>query len=218
VAIVGSEIKGPAIDAETEPGIRSGASMIGGNRDAKRCVVVLFPPLDADEKTAARADEWKRAAGDSAWVAISTRFTRHPFTRKSPPNYAERSHMLLGRTVDQGRVRDVISMLDTYKQEFAKGTKVNQWSLAGQNQAAVIAAYAALLTPPVNEVILVDPPTSHLSGPHFPGILRVLDIPDALGLLAPRPLTILGDDPAFDRTAEIYRLAGAADKLKRVKK
>jgi hypothetical protein len=44
----------------------------------------------------------------------------------------------------------------------------------------------------------------------------LLDIPDTLGLLAPTPLTIIGGmDPAFDRTAEIYRLAGAADKLKR---
>jgi hypothetical protein len=47
-------------------------------------------------------------------------------------------------------------------------------------------------------------------------VLRVLDIPEALGLLAPMPLTIIGgNDQAFDRTAEIYRLAGAAEKLKR---
>jgi hypothetical protein len=47
-------------------------------------------------------------------------------------------------------------------------------------------------------------------------VLRVLDIPEALGLLAPTPFTIIdGLDPAFDRTAENYRLAGAADKLTR---
>jgi hypothetical protein len=67
-------------------------------------------------------------------------------------------------------------------------------------------------------VVLVLPPTSHMQGPHFPGILRTVDIPEALGLLAPRPLTIVGDDPAFDRTAEIYRLAGAAEKLRRLPK
>jgi hypothetical protein len=55
-----------------------------------------------------------------------------------------------------------------------------------------------------------------MQGPHFPGILRAVDIPEVLGLLAPRPLTIVGDDPAFDRTAEIYRLAGAEGKLKRL--
>jgi hypothetical protein len=47
-------------------------------------------------------------------------------------------------------------------------------------------------------------------------VLRVLDIPDALGLLAPRRLTLVNaKDKAFDRTAEIYRLAGAADRLQR---
>ena len=44
-------------------------------------------------------------------------------------------------------------------------------------------------------------------------MLRVADIPDALGLLAPRPLTIHSNDAAFDRTAEIYKRAGAADKF-----
>jgi hypothetical protein len=39
--------------------------------------------------------------------------------------------------------------------------------------------------------------------------MRVLDIPDALGLLAPRPLRITGGEgKAFDGTAEIYKLAG----------
>jgi hypothetical protein len=54
-----------------------------------------------------------------------------------------------------------------------------------------------------------------MEGPYFLNVLRVLDIPEALGLLAPNvKLTIIGGkDAAFDRTAEIYRLAGAADKL-----
>jgi len=39
---------------------------------------------------------------------------------------------------------------------------------------------------------------------------------EALGLLAPRPLTLINaKDKAFDRTAEIYKLAGAADKFQR---
>lgn len=59
-----------------------------------------------------------------------------------------------------------------------------------------------------------SPPKSPKEGPYFLGVLRVLDIPDALGLLAPRKLTIIGGrDPVFDRTEEIYRRAGAADKL-----
>ncbi len=67
--------------------------------------------------------------------------------------------------------------------------------------------------------MIVDPPTSHRDGPHFLGITRVLDIPEALGLLAPNiKLTLVGKsakDKAFDRTAAIYEAAGAKDKFTR---
>ena len=50
-------------------------------------------------------------------------------------------------------------------------------------------------------------------------LLRVLDIPEALGLLAPDiKLTLVGKsakDKAFDRTEAIYAAAGAKDKFKR---
>jgi hypothetical protein len=65
-------------------------------------------------------------------------------------------------------------------------------------------------------VILVDPPSSHREGPIFLNVLRVLDIPEALGILAPTPLTLVNaKDKAFDRTAEIYKRAGAEGKFQR---
>ncbi len=56
-----------------------------------------------------------------------------------------------------------------------------------------------------------------MEGPYFLNVLRAGDIPEALGLLAPNvKLTLIGArDPAFDRTAAIYKAAGAADKLVR---
>jgi hypothetical protein len=84
----------------------------------------------------------------------------------------------------------------------------------GQGEAGILAAYAALLRPSIRSVTIVDPPVSHRTGPLFLGVLKICDIPDALGALAPRPLTLINaKDPAFDRTAELYRIAGAADKL-----
>ena len=67
------------------------------------------------------------------------------------------------------------------------------------------------------EVVLIDPPTSHKDGPIFLNVLRVLDIPEALGMLAPDvKLTIInGKDKAFDRTEQLYKLAGAEDKFNR---
>jgi dienelactone hydrolase len=131
---------------------------------------------------------------------------RSGWTRKNPPNTVERSMALLGMTADSGRVWDILQAIR------ASGKPV---ALTGRGQAGILAAYAALYEPLITSVTLVDPPASHREGPHFLGVLKVLDIPDALGLLAPRPLTIVGDKPAFDRTAEIYRLAGASDKITR---
>jgi hypothetical protein len=116
------------------------------------------------------------------------------------------------------RVRDSIAMQRLKLSWDGYDRELHRPRVMGAGSSGIIAAYAALFDPSIREVIVVDPPQSHVDGPHFLGVLKVLDIPDALGLLAPRPLTIIGDDPAFDRTAEIYRLAGASDKLKRVKK
>ena len=61
------------------------------------------------------------------------------------------------------------------------------WRIAGSRQAGIIAAYAALFEPAVAEVMVVDPLASHRDGPIFLNVLRVLDVPAAIGLLAPRP-------------------------------
>jgi cephalosporin-C deacetylase-like acetyl esterase len=136
---------------------------------------------------------------------------RFAWTEKSPPNYVERTHALLGLTVDEGRVWDVAAVLRRLH-EVSNGK--TQWRVVGRGQAGILAAYAALFEPSISEVIVVDPPVSHREGPIFLNVLRVLDVPEALGLLAPRRLTLVNaKDKAFDRTAEIYKRAGAADKL-----
>ena len=51
---------------------------------------------------------------------------------------------------------------------------------------------------------------------------RVVEVGPGLGSLtlalceAPKPLTIYSDDKAFERTAEIYKRAGAANKFKQL--
>ena len=65
-----------------------------------------------NENEAGTTPEWvkKITTADRAVVLCEPRgigATR--WTRKDPPNYVERSHVLLGRTVDAGRVWDVIA-------------------------------------------------------------------------------------------------------------
>jgi hypothetical protein len=86
----------------------------------------------------------------------------------------------------------------------------------GKGQAAVLGDFVALFEPGGARVVVVDPPDSHCQGPIFLNVLRARDIPDALEMLAPRPL-VLGDAPdrVLDRTQEVYRIAGAGDKCRR---
>ena len=139
---------------------------------------------------------------------------RGQWTHKSPPNTVERSLALLGQTVDTGRVRDIINVAQVCKDDTI-GTPFGR--LVGRGQAGILAAYAALYVPSVKEVVIIDPPASHRDGPTFLNVLRVLDIPEALGMLAPHvKLTLInGKDKAFDRTAQLYKIAGAEDKFER---
>ncbi|MCI0737861.1 MAG: hypothetical protein L0Y72_02370, partial [Gemmataceae bacterium] len=182
------------------PGLKSRRSLLLPNRsDDTERIERLAKPFLPDEDVF----DFLRSRGSTllAW------------TTKSPPNYVERAHALLGRTVDVGRTWDICAMVNYCASEVSPKSN---WRLVGEGESGILAAYAALFEPSIKEVVVIDPPKSHKEGPHFLNVLRVLDIPEALGLLAPTPLTIIGgNDPAFDRTAEIYRLAGAADKLKR---
>jgi dienelactone hydrolase len=150
---------------------------------------------------------------------LNSRFDTR-WARKSPPNYVERSQALVGHTLDELKMWHFISNLNLLDDGRIEPFKLRPgWTVVGKGHTGILAAYAALFEPSIKEVIVIDPPKSHKEGPHFLGVLNVIDIPEALGLLAPTPLTIVGgDDAAFECTAEIYRRAGAANKLKRVKK
>jgi hypothetical protein len=174
----------------------------------------LLVLLNEDEDEGKGLPAWaKDLAGKREVQLLSPRGVgKNRWTRRSPPNYVERSHALLGRTVDQGRVHDAVVAVRWL--QAARTRK--SWAVAGRGPAGVLAAYAALLEPSISEVVAVDPPASHRSGPYLLGVLRVLDVPEALGLLAPRPLTLIGAaDKAFERTGRIYKAAGASGRLKR---
>jgi dienelactone hydrolase len=216
----GKTVWGPSFEVITEPEMRGGITMPGGPRKTYR--KGIFEPLPnrgslTKRQTELLVREHDERVGDGFTIGGALRGFNHWWTEKSPPNYVERSHLLLGRTVDQGRVRDVIALMGNVEEDSRATNKGPiDWKVVGVGENGIIAAYAALFEPSIKEVVVIDPPKSHKEGPYFLNVMRVLDIPEALGLLAPTPLTIVGgDDTAFARTAEIYRLAGAADKLKR---
>ena len=176
-------------------------------------VLVLLNPDDDHVKEAAF---WRKRYPDDTLIVIYPRGGGpYRWSRKNPPNTIERSLALLGQTVDSGRVWDAV--VGAF---LGIGLPVR---VVGKGSAGAIGAYAAFFAtsregkPLIEEAVLIDPPASHRDGPHFLGVMRVLDIPDALGLLAPDvPLTLEGAKAtAFDRTEALYKLAGAEGKFKR---
>ena len=173
----------------------------------------MFVVLNPEEEVGTMRDECKRQFDPQGPIGLA--WTRgggyYKWTRKNPPNTVERSLVMLGQTADTGRVRDLAAMLKN-----SQGNKPT--TLVGRGPAGVIATYQMLLYPgTTKELVILDPPTSHRDGPHFLNVDRVLDLPTALGLLAPDvKLTLVNaKDKAFDKTAAMYKLAGAEGKFER---
>jgi dienelactone hydrolase len=181
---------------------------------AKRLLVVL------NQDEAGTTPAWVKsiAAGGQAVVFCEPRgIGAMQWTKTNPPNYVERSHALLGRTVDEGRVLDVMAAVRYLALESRLASdEIEPVQVAGRGAAGLIAAYAALLDGRVAGVTLLAPPATHMtnSAPTLLNVLRVCDVPVALGLLAPCPLTIIGADPAhFTPTVSAYAAAEAKDRL-----
>ena len=169
--------------------------------EARRWLVVLGP----DDSLEAMPEWLAKLAGGAPVLLVAPRGTGPTRWQDPAPFTIQRSLALLGRTVDGGRVEDVLAVAA----HVLRGKPSAKWTVAGRGQAGVVAAYAALFEPRLAEVVAVDPSASHRDGPIFLNVQRVLDVPDALGLLAPRPLTIYtGQNRAFARTASIYSVAG----------
>jgi len=204
---------------ESEPGIEvrlRRAAEFEQVKDAKHILMVV-ENADSSETSL----DWLRQVreqGDCVYVCAPRGVGPTQWTRKNPPNYVERSHVLLGRTVDTGRVWDVIACARYLHDKY--GGRIPVY-LVGEGSAGVLAVYAALWEPQIAGVILNKPPLSHMNteAPQFLNVLRVCDVPDVLGMLAPRPVTVYGDGgDALEKVAEIFAAAGASKNFVRNQK
>jgi cephalosporin-C deacetylase-like acetyl esterase len=101
-----------------------------------------------------------------------------------------RNAMHTGRTVDSMRLWDVLRGA-----ELARSWSTGKLTVFGRGVAGALGLYAALLDPKIDQVMLLDPPSSHRQGPIFLNVLRHLDLPEAAARLAPRPLIFYGQRP-----------------------
>ena len=142
-----------------------------------------------------------RGVGETSW------------TQRNPPNYVERSHVLLGRTADEGRIWDVVATARYLKQKHGSEIPL---LIVGEREGAVLAAYAALFESDIDDILLTQPPVSHMDDlcPPLLNVLRVCDVPDVLGALAPKPLYLRSfNGEAIEKVKTIYEAAGAGEWL-----
>ncbi|MBN2476159.1 MAG: prolyl oligopeptidase family serine peptidase [Pirellulales bacterium] len=210
---------GPATDGavrlESEPAIEFGLEEATSPKPAaaaKRVVLVVRGP-GFDAISLGALIERVRQPDDRIVVCEPRGVGQTAWTRKNPPNYVERCHVLLGRTVDTGRVWDVIAAARHLHAQHEGQVPV---LVAGEGAGGVLAAYAALWEPEIAGVIVASPPLTHMDNdaPQLLNVLRVCDVADALGMIAPRPLSVHGVSPQkLAKVAAIYAAAKASESL-----
>lgn len=126
-----------------------------------------------------------------AFAAIAPRgigVTRWADADSTTDTQIRRRFALLGQTVDGQRVWDARRALAAL--QSLQDCRKARLTLQGERTAAGLALYAALFEPAVSSLDLWYLPSSHREEPIFLNVLRVLDVPQALALLAPRPVVL----------------------------
>jgi len=122
-----------------------------------------------------------RGIGPTAWTSDVKKNTN-----------IRRRFMLLGQTLDGMRVWDVRRAIQTLRS--IDGLVDVPLSLRGDRDMAGIALYAALFEPPVERLELKDLSQSHRAGPGFLNVLRFLDMPQTVAMVAEKsPIEIVQD-------------------------
>ena len=187
---VRTEIRG-----QLKPGpLRPAVLYIASDGDDAESIDKLLTRVDA-----VRMVVYPRGVGEIPWSRSFYRDTM-------------RNAMLVGQTVDAMRLADVLAALETLRRE--PGVDARRIMTLGRGTSGALGLYAAILDPGVNQVMLMEPPSSHVEGPTFLNILRYTDLPEAAALLAPRRLSFFARVPwAFDYTRRVYSLYGKPENI-----
>ena len=194
---------------ETEPGIQIPLIPETDLELVPKRIVVLVH----DDKTIPSWMDSIRKPDDKLYHCHPRGYGTTAWTQKNPPNHVERAMVLLGRTADACRVYDVAAACRVLRAGYGSTIPI---VIAAEGDDGVLAAYAALFEPNIDEIILHSTPSSHMDAgaPPILNALRTCDIPQILSMLAPRKLTLIRDDQSpFESVAKIYALLDAQDRF-----
>jgi hypothetical protein len=148
-------------------------------------------------------------AGKAAFEPRGTGFSAAPAARTPA---LLRAALLDGLTPVLLMVQDLRLLMDRFLDlEEVRGSSL---FLYGRGDAAVACLYYALQDHRVAGVVLDEPPVSHREGAPIPGILRHLDIEQAIGLMAPRPVALVTASHGWRSWARrAYRRLGVEERF-----
>ncbi len=120
---------------------------------------------------------------------------------------------LLGGTLESMQLWDILRSIDYLVEE--EKLNLSSISVYGRKYMGGLALHAAAIDNSISRVILDDPPASHWQGPALLNVLRITDLPEVAGLMAPREIVSLTPLPdAYRYTRSIYRLHGKRDSIR----
>jgi cephalosporin-C deacetylase-like acetyl esterase len=114
---------------------------------------------------------------------------------------------LLGATLESMQLWDILRSVDYLVD--AEKLKLSSISIYGRGHMGALGFYAAALDDRITRVILDDPPATHWQGPALLNILKLTDLPETAGLVAPRQIVSLTPLPeSYKYTSSIFALYG----------
>jgi len=192
------------VSFQTEHGARIRAQLLSPKQRGADGPLLIYVKRAGDSIYFMDTDELLPLLGRSTVLILSPRFTEQSMSALDYTDI-ERTAVWVGRTIAAMQVWDILRAVSWVADE--EKIAASSISLYGKGEMGILALYAALFEDRVRQVILNDPPASHWQRPALLNVLRVTDISEVAGALAPRRLVSLTRLPAtFDFTERIYRL------------
>ncbi len=197
-----------ALAITTEPGIEVEAQLRTPQNQTGPSL--LYVASDGEDDVAIR-DTLRQVGGGGPNAVMILRprgVGEVPWPKKARKDM-ERNAMHTGRSVDSMRLWDVLQAAKLLREKTAAEVVVS-----GIGVSAGLALYAGILDERITQVILIDPPLTHVDAPTLLNVLRYTDLPEAAALMAPRRLTFYSRAPEPYRVAQgVFALYGKPDRF-----
>jgi hypothetical protein len=196
------------VSFQTEEGVRVRAQLLTPKAGLSNPPLLIYVKRMADSFFFMDMDELLPLLSQYAVLILNPRFTESPLNAAEHANI-ERTALWTGRTIGAMQVWDILRAIQWAVEEGKlSGSSI---SLYGKGEMGILALYAALFEGSIQQVILNGSPASHWKGPGLLNVLRVTDIPEVAGMLAPRRLISLTKfQEGFDYSKRIYGLQRAS--------